>query len=64
MDRLCTEAIQHGPFESVDDIESGDSFPLSVFGVSDGITNDLEEDEYCKDSETANTNVTHSQGIS
>jgi hypothetical protein len=45
MDRLCTEAIQRAsrPFESVDDIESGDSFPLSVFGVSDGITNDLEE---------------------
>ena len=63
---LCTEAIQRAPrlFKSVDDIESGDSFPLSVFRVSDGITNDLEEDEYCKDSETANTNVTHSQGIS
>ncbi len=46
-DRLCTEAIQRTsrPFESIDDIESGNSFPLSVFGVSDGITNDLDEGE-------------------
>jgi hypothetical protein len=47
MDCLCTEAIQRAPrpFESIDDIESGDSFPLSVFRVSDGVTNNLEEDE-------------------
>jgi hypothetical protein len=47
MDRLCTKAIKRAPrpFKSIDDIESGDSFPLSVFGVSDGITNDLKEDE-------------------
>jgi hypothetical protein len=46
-DRLCTEAIQCAPrpLESVDDIESSDSFPLRVFSVSDGITNDLEKDE-------------------
>ena len=46
-DRLCTEAIKRAPrpFESIDDIESGNSFPLSMFGVSNGITNDLEEDE-------------------
>jgi hypothetical protein len=46
-DSLCTEAIKRAPrpFESIDDIESGNSFPLSMFGVSDGITNDLDEDE-------------------
>lgn len=46
-DPLCTEAVQRAPrpFKSIDNIESGNSFPLSVFRVSDGITNNLDEDE-------------------
>ena len=58
MDPLCTEAIQRAPrpFESVDDIESSDSFSLSMFGVSDGVTNNLDEDE--KEYSTAKT-MTH-----
>ena len=62
-DRLCTKAIQRAPrpFESIHNIESGDSFPLSVFGVSDGITNDLENNE---GKNTTRKNVSHSQGIS
>jgi phage terminase small subunit len=42
-DSLSTKAVQRTsrPLESIDDVESCDSFPLSMFCVSDRITNDL-----------------------
>jgi len=36
------------PFQSVDDIHSGDSLPLSMLGVGDGITDDVLQ-EHLKD---------------
>ena len=44
---LSTESIEGTslPLEGIDDIHSGDSLPLGVFGVGDGITDDvLKED--------------------
>ena len=42
---LCTETIESAsrPLEGVDDIKSGDSLSLGVFGVCDRITDDLEK---------------------
>merc|ERR1711956_190611 len=44
---LSTESVQGTslPLEGIDDIHSGDSLPLGVFGLGDGITDDvLKED--------------------
>ena len=44
---LSTESVEGTslPLEGIDDIHSGDSLPLGVFGVGDGITDDvLKED--------------------
>ena len=44
---LSTESVEGTslPLEGIDDIHSGDSLPLGVFGVGDGITdNVLKED--------------------
>ena len=44
---LTSESVQGTslPLEGIDDIHSGDSLPLGVFGVGDGITDDvLKED--------------------
>ena len=44
---LTAESIEGTalPLEGIDDIHSGDSLPLGVFGVGDGITDDvLKED--------------------
>lgn len=60
--RLSTEAIQRAPrpLKSVDDVEGRDSFPLSVFCVSDRITNDLEE--ILEKDTTRRANFSHSPG--
>ena len=44
---LSTESVEGTslPLEGIDDIHSGDSLPLGVFGIGDGITDDvLKED--------------------
>ena len=61
-DSLSTEAIQRAPrpLESVDNIKGRDSFPLSVFCVSDRITNDL--GEVLEKDTMQRINFSHSQG--
>ena len=47
MSFLTSESVEGTslPLEGIDDIHSGDSLPLGVFGVGDGITDDvLKED--------------------
>ena len=43
MSFLTSESVKGTslPLEGIDDIHSGDSLPLGVFGVGDGITDDV-----------------------
>lgn len=34
------------PFQCVDDVHGGDGFPLSMFGIGDGISDDIFEEYF------------------